>query len=447
MERETSMVEEKQTVQITPAYLEELCQGAHIERTIYLLFTLNHWAKARDRLFFVDRQGLYQVKRLLLRQVYARNLIEAQSYINGLDRFGEALACEIAADIAAEDFVWRLEELAAPPIAREESQRDRVVRRLYAKMTGRMLISVGDVEALEAPQVRDYILDQLSVLKQEARITRRPIPWEELRDLCVAPSDLLSIQDRRYYDLSSWDSWEQLDEHDLRKLDPEGLSLITFQYTSSTAHFTFHLPFRLAEKFVPPWVIAQLQQVPHASRERGVYYGRTVTDAECLQLPVRDILGELGVNIETTCPRLLSDKRKHAIAQAMRFIAWSEQQDFDEDEEVLAERDWRERGARFSVQKSNSAVKCSEEHECPLCHTLLATASGSIRLAHWQAEHANQDLTFVQASWALNLSLSKQEFHRQYPPDYRAPDARNQGTRYWRVETLANWLQTIFSKE
>ena len=43
---------------LTLSHLEELCQTERIERTLCLLFYLNHWAKAREQLFFADRQGL-----------------------------------------------------------------------------------------------------------------------------------------------------------------------------------------------------------------------------------------------------------------------------------------------------------------------------------------------------------------------------------------------------
>jgi len=46
-------------------------QPERIERTLRLLFFLNHWAKARERLLYTDRQGLYRVKAALVRQTFA----------------------------------------------------------------------------------------------------------------------------------------------------------------------------------------------------------------------------------------------------------------------------------------------------------------------------------------------------------------------------------------
>jgi hypothetical protein len=47
---------------VPPSRLAWLCQPAQIERTLHLLFSLNHWAKAREQLLYADRQGLYKVK-------------------------------------------------------------------------------------------------------------------------------------------------------------------------------------------------------------------------------------------------------------------------------------------------------------------------------------------------------------------------------------------------
>ena len=56
---------------LPPSRLEWLCQPAQIERTLHLLFSLNHWAKAREQLLYADRQGLYQVKAAVVQQAVA----------------------------------------------------------------------------------------------------------------------------------------------------------------------------------------------------------------------------------------------------------------------------------------------------------------------------------------------------------------------------------------
>ncbi len=441
------MLQTQQTDGLATWQLEKLCQPENIERTMHLLFALNHWAKARERLFYTDRQALYRIKTSLLRQAYASGLIEARGYIDGSGGFGAELAFDMAADIAAESLVWRLEELATEP-AREEDGYDSIAHRLYTRITGQEKLNAEEIEALDVAQVREYILGRLQALEREARETRQPLPGNALMELCIAPSDLLYVEGRRYYDLGNWDSWSELDESDLRKLDPEGLSLVAFHYAGPNARYIFHLPLRLAETCVPEWIIAQLKGKPRTSRESGEYYGRAVSEAESLQLPIADILRELGVNIAVTCPRQLEDKREYALVQAMRFAAWSEGEEFDdEDEDEPDEHFWQDITTLTRKHRPQPARGKREPDECPLCPTPVSVPSGCARLKHWQARHPNQDLTFCQASWVLDQIegpgqiSGKQQFCAAYPPDYRAPDPREQGTRYWRIETLAKWMQ------
>src|SRR5258708_27139167 len=84
---------------LTSSQLERLCQPEQLEHTLHLLFNMNHWAKARERLFFADRQGLYQVKAAILRQAHAVGAIEASAYIDGTEGFGKDITLDIAADL------------------------------------------------------------------------------------------------------------------------------------------------------------------------------------------------------------------------------------------------------------------------------------------------------------------------------------------------------------
>jgi len=68
---------------IPRARLAALCQPERIERTLYLLCSLNLWAKARERLLYADRQGLYRVKAALVRQAFVAGLLSPVSYIDG----------------------------------------------------------------------------------------------------------------------------------------------------------------------------------------------------------------------------------------------------------------------------------------------------------------------------------------------------------------------------
>jgi len=328
---------ERNSTGLTPSQLEQLCQPEQLERTLYLLFNMNHWAKAREQLFFVDRQGLYAVKAALLRQAYAIGAIEATAYIDGTPGFGKDIALAIAAEVAAEGVIERLAGLSDPdPYMSDIHEKfNSMACQFYADMTGKEVTSASDVGTLDNEEVREYIYARLQELEFEARTTHQPIPCDELAALCVAPTDLLCIQDHRYYYLETWDSWNSLDASDLRKLDPEGLSLIAFQYNSSRARYAFHLPFRTAEAVLPAQQIHKLKDAPSTSREFGEYYGRPITESESLQRPIREILWELGVDIGAICPRQLNNKQEYMLAQILRDAQWDEDWGYnDEDEEL-----------------------------------------------------------------------------------------------------------------
>lgn len=441
---------------LSETQLEHLCQTEQIEETMRLLFALNHWAKARERLFFADRQGLYQVKAATLSRAYAAGLLSAKAYIDGTDGFGADLSLDLAADIATEGFLWRLEELATTPdYAREQTNDyERVVHQLYTRITGQARITIEEVEALEAARVEAYILESLQALEMEARRSGQPIPHHKLTELCIAPSDLLLIQDRRYYDLGDWYSWEELDAADQRKLDPEGLSLVAFDYTSTQAHYVFHLPFRMAQAFVPDAQIALLKRTPWSSRESGEYFGRPITEAESLQQPIADILEELGVDVSAICPRQLSDKEDVIFSQGARYAAWSALEfndDEDDDDDPFDPFDdiqdleemevyWRQR-ERLRLSASQRGPD-----SCPCCALPIDIVPAAARVEHWQQVHPDLDLTISQAGWVLNRVEAKKIFCLHYPPDYRAPHERGYGTRYWKIATLREWVQNEQTK-
>jgi hypothetical protein len=193
--------------------------GSTTRASTYLTRHMNHWAKARERLFFADRQGLYQLKAAVLRQAYAVGAIEATGYIDGTQGFGKDISLDIAADIAAEVVIERLNGLSDPDPSMSDihEKYNHMACQLYTSMTGTEVTSPSDVKALDIQRVREYIYTQLQELERHARATRQSILCSELTALCVAPTDLLNIQDRRFYYLETWDS---LDASDLRKLDP-----------------------------------------------------------------------------------------------------------------------------------------------------------------------------------------------------------------------------------
>jgi hypothetical protein len=333
---------------LTLLQMEELCQPEHLERTLCLLFYVNHWAKEREGLFFADRQGLYELKAALLQQVYAVGAIEAVAYIDGVQGFGKELSIDVAADLAAETAVERLEGLsdANPYLSDIDEKFNQMAYQFYIRMVGKEIPPPVNGEVIDREQVRQYIYQRLQEMEQQACASRQPLSCDELCALCVAPADLLSIQGRRYYYLDCWDSWDDLDRSDLRKLDPEGLSLIAFLYHSSVAHYIFHLPFRVAEAFLSAQQLHTLKNAPATSRELGEYYGRAITESEGLQYPIQAILQELGVNIAAICPRQLANKQEFAVAQTMGDAQW-------ETSSLMTSRRWRVQTDQSSCQPGN----------------------------------------------------------------------------------------------
>src|SRR5207245_2178959 len=176
---------------------------------------------------------------------------------------------------------------------------DSTVLGLFARIAGHDLTSRSDIETLGVEQVKAFLLECLVALVAQARSTRQPISGSDLAALCIEPVDLLDIHWSRNRPSPRWD---ELDEGEAIQLDPEGLSLIAFEYVSSTAHYVFHLPFRVSERFLPEQLISELRNLPKDSRECGEFFGRTITEAESQEQPVEDILHELGVDIAAVCP-------------------------------------------------------------------------------------------------------------------------------------------------
>lgn len=427
---------------LSSSQLEVLCQSERIERTLCLLFYLNHWAKEREHLFFADRQGLYEVKAVLLHHLYVTGAIEAVAYIDGIQGFGKEIDIAIAADLAAEGVVEHLAGLSDsdPCISDIDGLFNQMAYQFYIRMVGQEVPPPTHGEVFDRAQVRQYIFEQLQELEQQARATRQPLPLDDLAELCIAPTDLLSVPDRRYYYLECWNSWNDLDDSDFRKLDPEGLSLIAFLYNSPTSHYVFHLPFRVAESFLPPQQLYALQNAPATSRESGEYYGRTITESEGVQYPIQAILQELGINIAAICPNQLASKQEYVAAQKI-YSHWDEDwsykdEDEDEDEDYLV---WHDEYTP-AKKKQLHRFEFHRAECCPLCDVELPEP-GLPRIQHWRQAHAGQDLTISRASWVLNKSATKEQFCTDIPPDYRVPiyGVAGQGTRFWKLETLEAW--------
>src|SRR5579863_221620 len=148
---------------LTSFQMEELCQPERLERTLCLLFYVNHWAKERERLFFADRQGLYEVKAALLQHIYAAGAIEAVAYIDGVQAFGKEIDTAIAADLAAEAVVERLEGLSDPDpyMSDIDEHFNQMAYQFYIGMEGKEIPPPIDGEVIDKEQVRQYIYQRL----------------------------------------------------------------------------------------------------------------------------------------------------------------------------------------------------------------------------------------------------------------------------------------------
>ena len=369
---------------IAPSRLAWLCQPERIERTLSLLSFLNYWAKARERLLYADRQGLYRAKAAVVRQAFASGLLSPLAYVDGSAGFASQFSLDLAADI----------------------------------------------EALDAEGTKAFLQEQLAALVAQARSSRQPIPDSELAALCVEPVDLLAI---RWSRNRPSPRWCELDEREAVQLDPEGLSLVAFEYLGASAHFIFHLPFRVAERFVPEPLVRDLKGRPGDSREGGGFYGRTITEAEGQQHPLEDILCELGVDVAAVCPYWLADKQEYVSQLARRYPYWDGDEEDDDDEEEWDEED-RELSSRLAGHRHKGE---RAPGTCPLCGSAVEP-DPSQRIEHWRQHHDEQDLTAGQVAWLLGKSKAEVKSPAAaIQPDYRDPLPGGNGTRFWKLETLA----------
>ncbi len=418
---------------IPPSRLAWLCQPEQIERTLRLLFFLNHWAKARERLLYSDRQGLYRVKAALVRQAFASGLLNPVSYIDGSSAFARDFSLDLAADIATEVFIDRLAMLIEDdeylPADGEES--DSAALGLFARITGRRPASRVDIEALDVEGTRAFLQEQLEALIAQARSSRQPIAARELAALCIEPIDLLNIHWSRNRPSPRW---SELGESEAVQLDPEGLSLIAFEYAGATAHYIFHLPFRTAERFLPEPLVRDLKSRPGDSRECGEFFGRTITEAESREHALGEILRELGVDVAAVCPYRLADKQEYVSQLARSYPYWDGGEEEDDDEEDWDVEDWGVPSGLGSHRHNGERAPGT----CPLCGGSVEL-NPALRIEHWQQNHHDQDLTASQVAWLLVKSKTDVKSpSATVQPDYRGPSSSQpgNGTRFWRLETL-----------
>lgn len=322
---------------IFPSRLEWLCQPEQIEETLRLLYYLNSWKKASQQLLYADRRGLQEVQALVLARATLMGIMQAVTYTDGTGRFPGELLLESVAENSARGVLIHIQGLRNPDIwppfyPDGDTIYQRFIRPFYKRITGQDFKLVADAAgALNLAQIRDYIQKHLQKLVERSRATRQPLSLRRLTNLCIAPVDLLHIRDNRIYFLDGYETWRDLDESDLRKLDPEGYSEIALRYTSPTAEYIFHLPFRKAESFVPITRIHELQCTPGFSQAHGLFQGQVLNDEQSMTKPVKEILQDLGVDIASVCPHQLLEKETYLAKPAIRDILWPTRDDDDED--------------------------------------------------------------------------------------------------------------------
>jgi hypothetical protein len=269
------------------------------------------------------------------------DIVKPTAYLDGTHRFPGELLLDSVAENAARGVLIHLRGLNDPqiwPPFEPEGDRlyQRFIRPLYRRILGKDFRRVADaVDVLESTRLRDYIHERLHRLVERARTTRQGLSPRRLAALCIAPNDLLHIRNNRMHFLDSYDSWEDLDISDQRKLDPEGYSEIAFQYASADTEFVFHLPYRWAELFVPGERLHELQRAPGTSLERGMYQGKPISDEESQRHSARDILQDLGIEVRRVCPHELLDRETFLAKPSIRDILYPtrfyEHEDWNDD--------------------------------------------------------------------------------------------------------------------
>ena len=201
-----------------------------------------------------------------------------------------------------------------------------------AKLAFNLNISVEKLEKLMLAENEEKLItiiaSRIQAIIDEAIQKRQPLNTDALEALCLDPQELINY-DGIYRFVPSW---KDLNDSDSRKLDPEGYSLITFEYHSAQSHFTFNLPLRTAEKFLASEELEQLRKTHSEKREISEFYGREITEAEALEFPIDLILKELGVSIASVCPEGLVNKQEYLKQKnSWHFNSWDYEDAFDED--------------------------------------------------------------------------------------------------------------------
>ncbi len=307
---ETACYPERQVVTTTPdgilpTRLAWLCTPEHIEETLKYVFFLSNWAHASDDLYYDDRQGLYTIKNTLLQQACLTGALQPVSYIDRSDDFTKRFNRELAICYAAEiflDYITLLVESRQMEIT-DDDDNNRLARELFHHITGHDAHTIEDIDTLVLAGVEEAIRDQLDTIITIANDMHQPIKVSDLERIFIQPSDLLNL---------SWsdnDNWNDLNKGHLRKLDPEGYSLITFHYKSMTADYLFYLPYRFAENFLSQDLRKQYPHATEKGREHACYHNRLLTVEESREYTPQEILRILALDQTSLFPHKLARKK------------------------------------------------------------------------------------------------------------------------------------------
>jgi hypothetical protein len=316
---------------ICPSRLVWLCQPEQIEQTLLLLFSLNSWKKASQRLFYLDRQGLQAVQNLILEQAIHMGTVQMIGYYQAATQFPEALLLDTAARNAARGVLIIIRDLCDPDIwppfpPAGTAIYQRFIRPLYRNISGQDCPRVAEALGLLSHDILyTWIEERLRHLIIQAVETRQPIDPARLAELCIAPLDLLHIGDSRLPFLDSYEAWDELDATDLRPLDPEGFNAIVCRYSGLGTDYTFHLPFPRVRNFVTEERLVELRGQPLIRQEQAMRDYHLLEENSGLVRPVREILQDLGVDIASVCPHMLREKESNSIAPALHDILWPTQ--------------------------------------------------------------------------------------------------------------------------
>ena len=96
------------------------------------------------------------------------------------------------------------------------------------RIMGYEVKTLADSQALDEERTKTFIAESLRALVDQALSSHQSIVGQDLAALLISPADLLEVHLTR--DRLSPD-WDELDEGEIRQLDPDGLTQSLFNTT------------------------------------------------------------------------------------------------------------------------------------------------------------------------------------------------------------------------